>query len=138
MSEVLKIRLWTAWLAILIFVVGQMLFNYLYFGNTSKEIFDAYNVIDAQLTWKAELGRRIFGASESLCFVILIYQLREIAIKNLSLNIAYGFFFFLAMAALSKSVVGVYYINLGIEIEIGYAASGIIISLIEYYRGKHS
>lgn len=138
MSEVLKTRLWAAWVAILVFIIGQMVYNYLFFGNTSKELLDAYSIIDAQLSWQAELGKRIFGASESLCFVIIIYHLREIAIKNLTLNIAFGFFFFLAMAALAKSIVGVYYINLGIKFEFGYAVSGIIISLIEYYRGRHS
>lgn len=138
MSEVLKIRLWIAWVAILIFILGQAAYNYFYFGNTSKELLDAYSVIDAQLTWEAELGRRIFGASESLCFVIIIYQLREMAIKNLALNIAFCFFFFLAMAALSKSIVGVYYVYVGFKIELAYVVSGIIISLIEYYRVKHS
>lgn len=138
MSEVLKIRLWIAWVAILIFVLGQMAYNHFFFGNTSKELLDAYSVIDAQLTWKAELGRRIFGATESLCFVLLIFQLREIGIKNLALNIAYGFWFFLSMAALSKSIVGVYYIYVGFYIEFGYAVSGVIIALIELYRGKHS
>ena len=33
---------------------------------------------------------------------------------------------------------GQYYSFVGIKFEIGYAASGIVISLIEYYRGKHS
>jgi len=138
MSEVLKIRLWAAWVAILLFVLGQVAYNYLYFGNTSKELLDAYASIDTQLTWEAELGRRIFGAAESLCFVIITYNLREIAIKNLALNIAFCLFFFLAMAAFSKSIVGIYYIYVGFYIEIGYAVSGVIICLIEYYRGKHS
>lgn len=138
MSEVLKIRLWFAWVAILIFVLGQIAYNYFFFGNTSKELLDAYSVIDAQLTWKAELGRRIFGATESLCFVLSIYQLREIGIKNLALNIAFGFWFFLAMASLSKSIIGVYYIYVGFYIEVGYAVSGVIIALIEYHRGKYT
>lgn len=138
MSEVLKIRLWFAWVAILLFVLGQIVYNVLFYGSTSYEIMRAYSNIDSQLSHYARIGKMIFAVCESACFVILTYILREIAIKNLALNIAYGLFFFLAFASFFDALFGQYYSVVGIEFEIGYAVSGIIISLIEYHRGKHS
>ncbi len=137
MTQTTRIRLWLIVAAFTIFTIGQITFHKLFFGYTSKAILDAYETIDMQLGFISNLAKSIFALCESLCFTIILYQIREFAVKDLALRLVFGFYFALSMAKLSEVFIGIYFSEKGFPIRVIYAIIVMWIALIEYNRYKN-
>lgn len=131
---------WTIWFAFLLIAVGQIMYNIVFNSVVSSDIFVQYDIVDAQLPTSARLSKYFFGVCESLSFVIVIFVVRGLAIKDLALRVAYGLFFILTCANFCNALLGIYYSLLGLKYTFGYVVSTSILALIEYLRlrGKHT
>lgn len=131
---------WIIWVAFLLIAVGQIVYNIVFNNVVNSDIFLQYDIIDAKLPTSAKLSKYFFGVCESLSFVIIIFVVRGLAIKDLGLRVAYGLFFILTCANFCNALFGIYYSLLGLKYTFGYVVSTSTLALIEYLRlrGKHT
>lgn len=135
MTATLRIRLWCAFLGLLIFTIGEVAYTEMFLHFTSADIFAQYHAVDAQLPLGSVLAKYVFSLSEALCFTILCYFFMQEALADVKLRVAHSAMFSLAMVNLGDALIGCYIMSFDFIVnEYKFALAAIVLVFIELYR----